>query len=447
MSAVGGVAGIRLALFGAAPDTPNMGVSALFLSTVSALSERLDDVEFIVFDNGLGLRTDQRITAGGRPLRIRRFGARGGRRYHRPENLLTMTLSARMGGLGGMLNRAVRLIDQCDAVLDISGGDSFSDIYGRERFDNIWRPKAIALARRKPLILLPQTYGPFEAADVRTRAARVVAQADMAWARDPDSFEALMALAGPAFDPARHRQGVDMAFGLRPTPAADRLDPGLRQWLADKTAERPLVGLNVSGLIYNDPQAARRRYRFKADYCRVVCALVDGLIRRSSARVLLIPHVMDKPGHYESDLGACIDVAAQCGHGPDRLRIAPADLDQSQVKWLISQVDWFCGTRMHSTIAALSSGVPTAAIAYSGKTAGVFESCGQRAQVRDPRVSSTDELIADLLHAYEQRAAVRERLARHLPAVRRLLDEQIDAICARVRAAAQQRVAPLREVS
>ena len=36
----------------------------------------------------------------------------------------------------------------------------------------------------------------------------------MAWARDPRSFAHLQELLGSAFDPDKHRSGVDMAFGL-----------------------------------------------------------------------------------------------------------------------------------------------------------------------------------------------------------------------------------------
>mgnify|MGYP001402473369 CR=1 FL=1 len=48
------------------------------------------------------------------------------------------------------------------AVLDISGGDSFTDLYGPWRFRAILAPKQIAIRARKPLIMLPQTIGPFE---------------------------------------------------------------------------------------------------------------------------------------------------------------------------------------------------------------------------------------------------------------------------------------------
>jgi len=51
-----------------------------------------------------------------------------------------------------------------------SGGDSFADLYGDWRFSAITAPIALALVMELPLVLLPQTYGPFSTAETRRRA-------------------------------------------------------------------------------------------------------------------------------------------------------------------------------------------------------------------------------------------------------------------------------------
>ncbi len=56
---------------------------------------------------------------------------------------------------------ASRAIRSSVAVLDVSAGDSFADLYGSKRFDYICLFKEMAIQMKKPLILLPQTYGPF----------------------------------------------------------------------------------------------------------------------------------------------------------------------------------------------------------------------------------------------------------------------------------------------
>lgn len=425
---------VRLALFGASPDTPNMGVSALFASAVEGLTQQLEAVQWVLFDDGLGRRSSTFRRASGETLAITCFGARAGRRYYRPENLATMQLLADCGSLAAAMNEGIRLIDSCDAVLDVSGGDSFSDIYGRKRFNSVYWTKKIALARHKPLILLPQTYGPYRASDVRQLAESVTRRASMAWARDPDSFEAMKRLLGSAYDPAIHRLGVDMAFGLEPRLASSRIPQPLARWLGEAPRAVPLLGINVSGLIYNDPERARGSFRMLADYRAVVAAFVRRVLDETPARVVLVSHVMDSPGHYESDVEACASVAGLfSGRVADRLFVAPVGLDESEVKWLISQMDWFCGTRMHSTIASLSSGVPTAAIAYSDKTVGVFATCGQEAQVFDPRKLAGDAVVNGLWRSFVGRDALRESLLRRLPQVKSDVVQQMCDIASCIR--------------
>lgn len=419
----------RLALFGAPPDTPNMGVSALFMSTVAGITEQIGPVEFIVFDNGLGERESNLRLPSGAEIKLLHFGARGGKRYYRPENLATMHAASKLGAIGPLLNKGIRLLDSCDAVLDVSGGDSFSDIYGRSRFNNVYRPKAIAINRGKPLILLPQTYGPYRDHQVRAMAATAVCGAGMAWARDQHSYQILRDLLGENFNPDIHRCGVDMAFGLPSQSASNLLPQALDSLLGNKSSDTPLVGFNVSGLIYNDPEAAVKKYGFKADYREIVTEFLRKILTETSAYVILISHVMDRPGHYESDLGACNDVARQLGEShANRVIVAPATMDQSQVKWLIAQMDWFCGTRMHSTIASLSSGVATAAISYSDKTMGVFQSCGQHKQVIDPRNMNTSEAVSGLFDAYENREQAKKILIAQLRDVMNKIDAQMKSI-------------------
>jgi polysaccharide pyruvyl transferase WcaK-like protein len=422
----------RIALFGAAPDTPNMGVSALFMSTITGLARHIDDFEVVVFDYGLGLRNENLSIAGGKLVKLIRYGARGGKRYYRPENLLTMLFLSRLGWLGSLLNPGLRLLDTCDAVLDVSGGDSFSDIYGLERFNNVNRPKTIALNRKRPLILLPQTFGPYTCDKVRKEATNSIKNATSVWARDKHSFDILRNLLGDSFSPEQHRCGIDMAFGLEPLIADNQLGPTIHSWLK---ANEPVVGINISGLIYKHPERAKNSYGFIADYNSLIQGLIDWLLAHSDVKIILISHVMDTPGHYESDYEASETVAAKI---PDqyknRLEVAPLTLNESQVKWLISKLDWFCGTRMHSTIAGLSTGVPTSAISYSDKTKGVFETVNQGAHVIDPRQLENDAALESLVNSFRSKLKTRESLRDVLKDIHTAVDNQMRLIAESINA-------------
>ena len=187
--------------------------------------------------------------------------------------------------------------------------------------------------------------------------------------------------------------------------------------------------MNVSGLIYNDPNAAVSQYGFKANYNEIIHEFCDWLLAETDANLVLIPHVMSDRQYIESDYAACEKVAMRVGGKfKDRVFVSPDTLDQNQVKWLISNMDWFCGTRMHSTIAALSRGVPTTSIAYSDKTKGVFETCGQGDEVFDPRTLNTQDVIESLKGSLLRRGDLHASLENSLPEVKRRVDEQMSII-------------------
>jgi len=417
---------VNVALFGASPDSGNMGVSALYSSFLHAMGTRLPHLHPVVFDNGLGLRHDE-FKVGDRQMPLLRFGARGGSRYYRPENLRTMAALSPFGP-AARLNRGLSLIDTCSAVMDVSGGDSFSDIYGPDRFRNVVLPKFIAARRGRRLLLLPQTYGPFKDPRHREQARRAVLGASQAWSRDLHSHDVLKDLMGSDYDPQIHRTGVDMAFGLVPeSPSPAALSP-LADWLESSA---PLVGLNISGMVWGLDGANAQHFGFKADYRQLVRELVTWILHASDVNVLLIPHVFQPDGKTMTDSAASAELIASLKLSENvsgRIRVAPDIPNERQLKWLIGRTDWFCGTRMHATIAGLSSGVPTASIAYSDKTRGVFETCDQGSQIIDPRTGNTAQCLGRLQEVFVQRQDGRRTLAEALARLKARLHIQMDDI-------------------
>ena len=413
---------MQFTFFGAAPDTGNLGVSALLYATLYNFLEQQPGVEFTVFDHGRGRGTQLMDFGDGQKFSCHRQGAVNSRRFYRPENLRLMKFAGLLGGLG---NSGIRAISESDAVLDISGGDSFTNLYGLRRFDTVTLPKLIALQQRTPLVLLPQTYGPFTDVKCEKKASGIVKKAKCAWARDARSFEVLKSLLGSSFDPAIHECGVDMAFGL-PTVKPSQVSQGIVDFLAGKTDK---VGINVSGLIYNEWEKSKKRFGFKADYRRAVLALLQRFLTDTDCTIALVPHVIAPKGHFESDVDACQDLVGRLdGKQRDRVIIIPAYNNPCEVKWVISRIDWFCGTRMHATIAALSSGVPVSAISYSPKTLGVFETCGQGKHVADPQVMTEDELVDCLWSSWERKEDAKSNFAKRLPGVKLRVEEQVKSI-------------------
>jgi colanic acid/amylovoran biosynthesis protein len=413
----------RVSLFGASLDTGNLGVSALGLSALSEIAMRRADVEVTMFDHRRGLRPLD-VSVAGRTVSGERRGAWISRRLYRGESLWTMLAASR---LAPWANANVRSIDASSAVLDASGGDSFADIYGQKQLDLVMIPKQIALNRRRPLILLPQTYGPFSSPRSLELAVKILVSVDRAWARDPSSYARLQDILGDAFDATKHREGVDVAFALPATDPGNRLGD-LAAWLEH---EGPTVGVNVSGLLANTGQDARDRFGLSTNYLAAMQGVVRTLLRREDVRVLLVPHVRGPGG--ESDDAACKELASRVGSA-DRVAVLPDGLRADEVKHVVGRLAWLIGARMHATIAALSSGVPAAAVAYSDKFQGVFDRCGVGHRVLDARRLGTADLVDAADAAFEAREADRLTLARHLPAITDALREQFDELASRLTA-------------
>ncbi|MEP6389964.1 MAG: polysaccharide pyruvyl transferase family protein [Halioglobus sp.] len=409
-------------VFGASPGTGNQGVNALCFSTLEAMAQRgCNDLH--VFDYGQATRP-----ARFGELQYTLHGISVGKRLWRSNHLGTARLAV-MAGFHA--HSVVRTVANADLVLDVSGGDSFTDLYGGARFRNIVAPKQIALRVGKPLVLLPQTFGPFTSDANRRIAGDLIAGASLAYARDPDSYARLQDLLGDRFDPSVHRQGVDLAFGLRARKCA-HLEPNVMEALTAK-GKRPIIGLNISGLVANQPTAAATRFGLTCDYPALIRQLMMRLLDETDAQLIIVPHVHAPTGHYESDLDASRALVQSltgrhAAAAKDRITIVNQELDACELKWLIAKCDWFCGTRMHATIAALSSGVPTVALAYSLKTRGVFDTCAMASSSIDMRSEVNASALDQVMSLWQQREYCAATLNQRLENVRTRGSLQMDEI-------------------
>jgi len=240
-------------ILGAAPNTGNQGVSALCFSAVDGLAAR-GIGPIAVADHGRGARPETWVFDGEK-RDVTLFGLSHTRRYWRGDCLTTMKALVPLGGLG---SQSARIIAGADVVMDVSGGDSFTDLYGPKRFGAMTLQKLMALDNGKPLILLPQTLGPFREEANRALAADILRRSAAVFVRDAVAFGVLKDMLGDGFDPARHRKGPDMAV-LLPQSEPAELPEIVTRWLSERD-DHPVAGLNVSGLLCQDPEAAQKTY-------------------------------------------------------------------------------------------------------------------------------------------------------------------------------------------
>jgi colanic acid/amylovoran biosynthesis protein len=198
---------------------------------------------------------------------------------------------------------------------------------------------------------------------------------------------------------------ADPAFHLRPESfeASALID----------TDERPLLGFNVSPLIRKFRQGASDANQMDAD----ILAFLRHVIDSTEFSILLVPHVDPLDGSPKnSDWYYMRGLYAQLVDIHDRIRLAPPTLNAAQLKYIIGRCRYFIGARTHSTIAALSQGVPTLSIAYSTKAKGLNQDLfGHQRYVLDTPLVSAQSLAEGLTTLRNEEGEIRGVLQERLP--------------------------------
>lgn len=163
------------------------------------------------------------------------------------------------------------------------------------------------------------------------------------------------------------------------------------------------LGLNVSPLVesYN-PQ---------------ITAVTDDFIKHvldnTTLRIILVPHVVEDGNNDYEYMLRFYEKYKSSG----RVAILPADLNAKQYKGYISKVRFFVGARTHATIAAYSSGVPTAVLGYSVKSRGIAKDLFSEefCVVNSRTLDSAEPVIEAFNTLVEKEQEIKETLMQKIP--------------------------------
>jgi len=309
---------------------------------------------------------------------------------------------------------AFSAILRAHVICDITGGDSFSDIYGFQGYFKNYLLKRVCQTTKRPYILLPQTYGPFKHCLSRYMAKIVFKNTHLILSRDSDSLELVKELM-PAIQSEHYSLSPDVAFILEPLVVDDSVTHWIRSIKADGYS---LIGLNISGLLYHNGYTGQNEFGLALDYKELVYQMAAELTAMKKVKLLLVPHVVpcEVDGYIESDLEASkalLQLLDPCVK--KHMKLVQGDYDQCAIKNLIGQCDFFIGSRMHSTIASLSQKIPTVGLAYSKKFSGVYQSIGMGDCVLDLRNNAEQEIVSQCLELYKQKDELEQRLRISVP--------------------------------
>ena len=251
-------------------------------------------------------------------------------------------------------NSFFNTVKMCDFFVDSCGGDSFSDIYGPYTLNYILKNHRLAYKYHKPIILLPQTIGPFNTDAGKKKASEMLKKAAMIYVRDNISED----VASLYTQREKVFLTIDMAFHL----PYNKVEPKER-------CSNRAIGVSPSALLWHGGYNGSNQFGLKSDYQCTIRTILEYLFQ-NGCKVHLLGHVLygtaSKP--REDDYWLCKRLHEEY---PETI-MAPYFYTPVEAKSYISTLDGLMSSRMHCCIGAYSACVPVFTLGYSRKFNGLF---------------------------------------------------------------------------
>jgi polysaccharide pyruvyl transferase WcaK-like protein len=370
---------IKIVLFGTDPYSGNKGVGALFWGTITLLKELENDYGYtfdiyLVSPKATGNKTDIFIIKGEEIVVTKLYQYS----WYNVKSMLKESFS-----LSKVVNTLLQYF-KLNYAISIGEGDSFSDIYGRYAFEKINTYHKIALLFKIPLMLFPQTIGPFNDKKVKAKAIDAIEKSYFVLARDKQSYDFLK----ENTKQKNIAEIVDVAFFM----------PYQEKEFANDFIH---VGLNVSALLWNGSYTRDNQFGLCADYPKLIKTIIDYFISLPNIKLHLVPHVVGIDNNIENDYAVSYQLVEE--YNNKNMILSPLFLTPILAKNYIAGLDFFLGARMHAAIAAFSSGVPVYPMAYSRKFNGLFVDTLTYPYMGDMKVQTNDEILIGIKDAFEKR--------------------------------------------
>lgn len=379
----------KIILVGIDPLNGNRGVGALAYSIFYLLNEiskkdKIDlDIQILGFSNKV---RQYKISINNEDIPITYLPFDGGKGIKRNLKFLFYLLFS------------FRKILKTKYILDIGAGDSFSDIYGEDRFYWINFPKIFFRKLNKKQLLLPQTIGPFKTPKIAKEAKKSIEKCEMVMARDKMSYNYVIENTSQK----DVKELIDIAFFM----------PYNKKTFNNSKIN---IGLNISSLMWHGGYTQKNQFGLNFSYQDVTKKIIDYFLSIPNVQIHLIPHVVLPTTGIENDYEISQFILDE--YNDERITLAPFFLNPIDAKNYISGLDFFTGARMHACIAAFSSGVPAYPIAYSRKFNGLFEETLQYPYIGDLINQTMDDFYNGLEYAFQNRNILSDKIHKSMETI------------------------------
>lgn len=264
------------------------------------------------------------------------------------------------------LRQRLSIYRGADLVIDMHG----VKFAGPKRIStNLVAASTVLLPRLRgiPTVSFTQTYGPFVDLATRVAARITLGSANLLFAREPESVSILESIGLGE----KCQLFPDVAMVLPPANFDKLRCPAeVKTFVSDS---EPYVGISLSTKVIRE----EKRQGIAPHYDSLMTEFVRWLLDQNY-RVLLIPHTHQAHKPSDNDLGLALQVFENLSIGSEPCLVVQDDLPPDELKTLISRSHVFVGSRYHSLVAALSTGVPSLSVGWSHKYDGLLSLFGMK---------------------------------------------------------------------
>lgn len=281
-----------------------------------------------------------------------------------------------------------------DYIMDIGEGDSYADVYGEDRFYRFDAMKWVYINRKIPFALLPQTIGPFFSKKIEKQAKKTLNKIDLLYVRDKKTLNYTKQLA-----PGKKIiMTPDIAFYLP-----------YKKSVFNSTQIH--FGVNISGLLWYGGYTQNNQFNLKTDYQKLIRNILDYFLQKENVVIHLIPHVVHEKDTIDNDYPISYKLYNEYKGKFNNVILAPFFMTPVDAKSYISGMDFFVGARLHSTIGAFSSGVPTVPMAYTRKCTGLYCDTLDYEYICDLMTEETEKAYEIIVKSFMERKNLAEKIS------------------------------------
>ena len=158
-------------------------------------------------------------------------------------------------------------------------------------------------------------------------------------------------------------------------------------------------------------------HSYRQHHDKVVTWPISQVTEETGMPIYLIPHVTNPGSNDHEFMQRALSLITDRN---GNITLISPEYHAAETKWIISQMAFFAGARTHSTIAALSSGIPTLSFAYSIKALGINRDIfGHTDYCLEPTDLDAEGVADQVTSMLDKSAAIRNDLAARIPGVQR----------------------------